>query len=112
VLKTPVFRFEEERLTDAPVAAFRVRLAEPGRLACLRGWPGLHPLEDEGETLALRWHHTRMGAVEEGTLRVQVHEQGAHIRLDGRLRGWGAFLLLGWMRWRTDRLLDRLVREL
>jgi hypothetical protein len=60
----------------------------------------------------LRWHHTGLGAVEDGTLRVTPHEQGAHLLLNGRLRGWSAFLLLGWMRWRADRLLDRLVREL
>lgn len=112
MLKSPVFRFQEERLTDAPVAAFRIRLAAPRELPCLRAWGGLHPLEDEGEELALRWHRTCLGAVEDGTLRVMPHEKGAHIRLNGRLRGWSAFLLLGWMRWRTDRLLDRLVREL
>ena len=111
-MRTPVFRYLEERLTDAPVDAFRARLAAPGALACLKNWPGLHPMEDEGAELALRWHRTWLGAVEDGTLRVLPHERGAHLRLSGRLRGWSAFLLLGWMRWRTDRLLDRLVREL
>jgi len=32
--------------------------------------------------------------------------------LDGRLRGWSGFLVLGWMRWRTEHVLDRLVGEL
>ena len=111
-MKKPVFRFQEERLTDAPVALFRARLAEPGRLPCLKSCPGLRPVEVEGEELVLRWHHCRMGAVEDGTLRVRPHEQGAHLLLNGRLRGWSAFLLLGAVRWRTETLLARLVREL
>ena len=111
-MPTPVFRFQEERLTDAPVALFRTRLAAPGDLASLRICHGLHPLELEGEEMAIRWHYAFLGAVMDGTLRVMPHEQGAHVRLNGRLRGWSAFLLLGWMRWRTERLLDQLVREL
>jgi hypothetical protein len=111
-MRRPIFRFQEERLTDAPVEAFRVRLTGPGTQASLKACPGLRPVEQEGEGLVLRWHHTGLGAVEDGTLRVTPHEQGAHLLLNGRLRGWSAFLLLGWMRWRADRLLDRLVREL
>jgi hypothetical protein len=111
-MKRPVFRFQEERLTDAPVALFRTRLAEPGRLPCLKSCPGLRPVEAEGEELVLRWHHRCLGAVEDGTLRVRPHEQGAHLLLTGRLRGWSGFLLLGVMRWRTETLLARLVREL
>jgi hypothetical protein len=111
-MRTPVFRFQEERLTDAPVELLRNRLAAPGTLASLRACPGLRPVEREGEELVLRWHHACLGAVEDGSLRVMPHERGAHFRLDGRLRGWGAFLLLGWVRWRTERLMARLVREL
>ena len=111
-MRRPVFRFQEERLTDAPVALFRDRLAAPGGLASLGICRGLHPMEAEGEELAIRWHHPVLGAVMDGTLRVMPHERGAHLRLDGRLRGWTAFLLLGWMRWRTERLLDRLGRAL
>jgi hypothetical protein len=110
-MRKPVFRFQEERLTDAPLAEFQ-RLAAPGGLVSLRGCPGLGSLESEGEDLVLRCHHAWMGAVLDGTLRVMPHERGAHLRLNGRLRGWTAFLLLGWVRWRTDRLLDHLVREL
>ncbi len=109
-MKTPVFRFQEEVLTDAPLELVRERLQ--AGLPCLRACPGLHPAERAGEALILRWQHHALGAVEEGTLRAEPHERGAHLSLDGRLRGWGAFLLLGWMRWRTDRLLDRIVKEL
>jgi hypothetical protein len=108
----PVFRYQEERLTDAPMSVFRARLADPAALSSLKACPGLHPLEAEGEDLVLRWHHARLGTVEDGTLRVSPHEGGAHLHLAGRLRGWSAFLVLGVVRWRTDRLLDRLVREL
>lgn len=111
-MKMPVFKFQEEVLTDAPLATIRTRLATPATLVSLKACRGLRSLEEEGEELTLRWHHTWLGAVEEGTLRVQPHEKGAHLRLDGRLRGWGAFLLFGWMRWRTDRLLDRFIQEL
>jgi hypothetical protein len=38
--------------------------------------------------------------------------KGAHLRLEGRMKGWSAFLLFGLLRWRTDRLLDRFVEEL
>jgi hypothetical protein len=109
-MKTPVFHFQEEVLTDAPLTLVRERLQ--AGLPCLKACPGLRSPELNGEGITLRWHHHVLGAVEEGTLRAEPHEQGAHLRLDGRLRGWSAFLLLGWMRWRTDRLLDHLVREL
>ena len=111
-MRKPVFRFQEERLTDAPLALFRARLADPASLACLKACPGLRPVEAEGEELVLRWHHRGLGAVEDGTLRVTPHERGAHLRLNGRLRGWGAFLLLARVRWRSERLLARLVGEL
>lgn len=111
-MPTPVFRFQEERLTDAPVALFRSRLAAPGDLPCLKGCRGLSPLDVEGEELVLRWHDRRLGAVLDGTLRVEPRDRGSHVLLTGRLRGWSGFLLLGLVRWRTERLLDRLVGEL
>jgi hypothetical protein len=109
-MKTPVFRFQEEVLTDAPLALVKERLQ--AGLPSLKACPGLRSPEFSGDGLILRWQHHALGAVEEGTLRVEPHEKGAHLRLDGRLRGWSAFLLLGWMRFRTDRLLDRIVRDL
>jgi hypothetical protein len=109
-MEIPVFRFQEEVLTDAPLGLVKERLLSG--LPCLKACPGLHAPECSGEGLALRWQHHALGAVEEGTLRVEPHERGAHLRLDGRLRGWSAFLLVAWMRWRTDRLLDQIVKEL
>jgi len=109
-MKTPVFHFQEEVLTDAPLALVKSRLE--GGLPCLRSWPGLRSPEPSGAGLTLRWQRHVLGAVDEGTIRVESHERGAHLRLDGRLRGWSAFLLVGWLRWRTDRLLDRIVGEL
>jgi hypothetical protein len=111
-MRQPVFRYQEERDTDAPMSVFRSRLADPGALASLRACPGLHPLEADGDELVLRWRHARLGSVEDGTLRVSPREDGARLQLTGRLKGWGAFLVLGMVRWRTDRLLDHLVREL
>ena len=111
-MKRPVFRFQEAVLTDAPLQLLHTRLRAPESLACLKACPGLRPLEVEGEALILRWQHARLGSVEEGTLRVRPHERGAELEWHGRLHGWGAFLVVGWVRWRTDRLLDRLVQEL
>jgi len=111
-MKRPVFRFEEALLTDAPLPVLHARLTAPESLACLKGCRGLRPLEVAGEELTLRWQHARPGSVEEGTLRVRPHPQGAELHLQGRLKGWGAFLLVGWVRWRTDRLLARLIQEL
>ena len=111
-MKVPVFRFQDERLTDAPMALIRERLAGPNPPLCLKACPGLRPMEVFGEELVLRWHRTYPGAREEGTLRVRAHERGAYLSLQGRLGGWSAFWLAGWMRWRTDRLLERIVEEL
>ena len=111
-MKQPVFSFREEVLTDAPLEALRARLGAPESLVSLRAFTGLRPLEAEGETLTLRWQRARLGAVEEGTLRVRPHERGAHLQIEGRLRGWGAFLVVGWVRFSHDRCLERLIKEL
>jgi hypothetical protein len=109
-MKKPVFHVQEEVLTDAPLEELCDRL-ETG-LPCLRACPGLRAPERTGEGLVLRWHRHAFGTVEEGTLRVSPAEAGAHLRMDLRLRGWGAFLLVGPARFRTDGLLDRIVRSL
>jgi hypothetical protein len=111
-MKQPVFRFQEAVLSDAPLPVLRTRLGAAETLVALRGCRGLRPLEVDGEQLTLRWQRVRLGSVEEGTIRVQPHERGVHLELQGRLKGWGAFLVVGWVRWRTDRLLDRLIQEI
>ena len=114
-MKTPVFRFEAEVLTDAPFAAISARLgrlASPSDLPCLRPLQGWLPPELGEERLVLRWRRARGGSEESGELRITPDPKGAHLRLEGRLRGWTGFVLLGLLRWRTDRLLDRFVEEL
>lgn len=109
-MRQPVFHFQEELLTDAPLEVLHTRLTEG--LPCLKACPGLHPPEASGEALAFRWHHHVLGAVEEGTVRLEPHERGTHLRMDLRLRGWSAFLMVGLVRFRTDGLLERIVRSL
>lgn len=109
-MRTPVFHFRSEVLTDAPLELVRERL-EAG-LPCLRACPGLRPPERTGEGLTLRWHRRALRATEEGTLRLEPDPRGAHLCMDLRMRGWSAFLLVGFARLRTDGLLDRIVRSL
>jgi hypothetical protein len=117
-LKRPVFTFREERLTDAPFALIRDRLAAPGSVVCLAPFRPFQPLVPAGEGpdgaqgLVLAWRRRRLGAEERGTLTVTPDGRGAVLRLEGHLKGWSALLLSGWLRWRTDRLLDRFVEEL
>lgn len=113
-MKRPVFSFEAELLTDAPFdhAAARLRGEGPQAFRCLRplsAW-GV-PAEGEGR-LVLCWDRRVAGAEEAGTLVLSTDPKGTHLRLEGRMKGWSAFLLFGLLRWRTDRLLDRFVEEL
>lgn len=113
-MKRPVFSFEAELLTDAPFDLLVGRLRDQGpaafrSLGSLRHWqaPAV-----EAEHLVLRWSRVLAGSEESGSLVLSPDSKGAHLRLEGRLKGWTGFLLLGWLRWRTDRLLDRFVEEL
>ncbi|WP_306592022.1 hypothetical protein [Geothrix sp. 21YS21S-4] len=113
-MKRPVFSFEAEILTDAPFEVVVARLRNPGSdgfrsLQSLQGWQV--PLMEDGR-LILRWTRALSGAEESGALTVSPDPKGAHLRLEGRMKGWGSFLFFGLLRWRTDRLLDRLVEEL
>ena len=113
-MKRPVFTFEAELLTDAPYDLVAGRLRDPGpegfsSLRALQGWRGAVA---EGERLVLRWSRVLAGSEESGALILSPDPKGAHLRLEGRLKGWSGFVLLGWFRWRTDRLLDRFVEEL
>ena len=113
-MKHPIFSFEAELLTDAPfdLVADRLRAGGPQSfrsLRTLREWQA--PAAEEGR-LVLHWSRILAGSEESGTLILSPDPKGDHLRLEGRLKGWSGFLLLGWLRWRTDRLLDRFVGEL
>lgn len=114
-MKQPVFSFEAEILTDAPFAHIAGRLLSlesPSALRCFRALGPWLPLEADSQELRLRWSRRVLGSQESGTIRVRPDPKGAHLRLQGQLRGWGGFLRLGLVRWHTDRLLDRFVEEL
>ena len=114
-MRQPVFSFEAEILTDAPFEQIATRLqglASPAELRSLRAFRGWLPVTVAAETLSLRWERTRAGALEQGHILIRPDDRGAHLRLEGRLKGWSGFLLLGLLRWRTDRLLDRFVEDL
>ncbi|NWJ39686.1 MAG: hypothetical protein HXX12_01795 [Geothrix sp.] len=113
-MKRPVFAFEAELLTDAPFDHIAGRLRREGpqafkSLGALSAWA--IPEDDSGR-LVCRWERMIGGAEESGSLTLAPDAKGAHLRLEGRMRGWPAFLLFGLLRWRTDRLLDRFVEEL
>jgi len=113
-VKRPAFSFEAEVLTDAPFDHIVDRLRDVGP----QGFKSLRPLSrwrdlDVGEGRAiLAWTRQAAGAEESGELTVTPHPKGAHLRLEGRMKGWSGFLIFGVLRWRTDRLLDRFVEEL
>jgi len=113
-VKRPVFSFEAELLTDAPFDYVEGRLREEGpsafkSLAALSVWT--QAVREDGK-LVLGWDRVVAGAEESGSLTLSPDPRGAHLRLEGRMRGWSAFLFFGLLRWRTDRLLDRFVGEL
>jgi hypothetical protein len=114
-VKEPVFSFEAELLTDAPFNRIAERLnalASPSGFRSLQPLLTWLPMEGGAEVLHLRWERVRWGALEQGGLIIRPDARGAHLRLEGRMRGWAGFLLFGIMRWKTDRLLDRFVEEL
>ena len=113
-MATPVFSFEAELITDAPFEHIEGRLrCEPPQafksLCALSVWD---MPEVSSDRLVLRWSRSIGGAEESGTLMLSPDPKGAHLRLEGRMKGWTAFLFFGLLRWRTDRLLDRFVEEL
>lgn len=113
-MKHPVFRFEAELLTDAPYEHVegRLRRESPQAFRSLRALRVWAAPEGTADRLILRWSRTVGGAEESGSLTLTPDPKGAHLRLEGRMKGWSAFLFIGLLRWRTDRLLDRLVEEL
>lgn len=113
-MKRPVFSFEAELLTDAPfdLVAGRLQVAGPEGFRSLRALRDWQAPVVEGPRVVLRWSRVLAGSEESGELVLSPDPKGAHLRLEGRLKGWTGFVLLGWLRWRTDRLLDRFVGEL
>lgn len=113
-MKRPVFSFEAELLTDAPfeLVAARLRSEGPQAFKSLRPLGAWAAPEEASGRLTLRWARTVTGAEESGELILSPDAKGAHLRLEGRMKGWSGFLFFGLLRWRTDRLLDRLVEEL
>lgn len=113
-MATPVFSFEAELLTDAPFEhiAGRLQNETPGTFKCLRSLRGWTAPEMASDGLILRWERALPGAVESGFLAVSPDPKGAHLHIEGRMKGWSGFLFFGILRWRTDRLLDRFVEEL
>jgi hypothetical protein len=113
-VKRPVFSFEVEILTDAPYEHIvrRLRHENPSAFKSLRPLSGWTPPEEGEGRLVLRWVRRVAGAEESGVLILAPNPKGTHLRLEGRMKGWSAFLLFGLLRWRTDRLLDRFVEEL
>lgn len=113
-MKRPVFSFEAELLTDAPFKhiAGRLQNESTGAFRCLRSLRGWAAPVVAHDALMLRWEHALPGAVESGVLTISPDPKGAHLHLEGRMKGWSGFLFFGILRWRTDRLLDRFVEEL
>ena len=113
-MKRPVFSFEAELLTNAPYDHIVGRLQREGPSAfkCLGTLGVWAAPEGDSHRLVLGWVHSRRGAEESGELTLRPDPKGAHLRLEGRMKGWSAFLLFGLLRWKTDRLLDRFVEEL
>ncbi|BDU69478.1 hypothetical protein GETHOR_15790 [Geothrix oryzae] len=113
-MKHPVFSFEAELLTDAPFDHIveRLRAAPPQLFKSLRPLSRWAAPEVVADGVILRWTRTMAGAEESGELTLRPDPKGAHLRLEGRMKGWAGFLFFGLLRWRTDRLLDRFVEEL
>ena len=113
-MKRPVFSFEAELLTDAPFDHLvgRLRQEPPQTFKSLRALGVWGAPELVGDRLRLHWSRRVLGAEESGELTLSPDPKGAHLRLDGRMKGWTGFLCFGLLRWRTDRLLDRFVEEL
>ena len=113
-MKRPVFSFEAELLTDAPYEHIAGRLQNdgPSTFKSLRSLSVWAPPEATSDRLVVRWARMVMGASESGELTLSPDSRGARLRVEGRMKGWAAFLVFGLLRWRTDRLLDRFVEEL
>jgi hypothetical protein len=113
-VKRPVFSFEAEILTDAPYDHIvgRLRQDPPSAFRSLRALRTWAAPEAADGRMILTWARPMPGALESGRLILTPDPKGTHLRLEGRMKGWAGFLWFGWLRWRTDRLLDRFVEDL
>ncbi|MFN8009978.1 MAG: hypothetical protein U0P81_01105 [Holophagaceae bacterium] len=110
-MKVPVASFSEERLTDAPYAEFAARLRKPAGFRHLAFVAPFMGVDEQPGEVRLVWVRRRLAAEERGTLILRPDPKGAFLRLEGQVRGWGCFLVLGLLRWNSDELLERLVDE-
>lgn len=111
-MKVPVAAFEDERVTDAPYGEFAARLREPASFRHLAFAAPFMAVEEEAGELRLLWTRRRFASEERGILILRPDDKGAYLRVEGRVKGWGCFLVFGLLRWHADELLDRLVEEL
>jgi len=111
-VKVPVASFSEERLTDAPFDVVAAHLRTPRNSASLAFIAEWTSVSGGVEEIRLAWTRRRFLAEEEGQLVARPDAKGAHLRLEGRMKGWGSLVAFGSLRWHTDDLLDRLVHEL
>ncbi|HJW43888.1 MAG TPA: hypothetical protein VJ463_05505 [Geothrix sp.] len=125
-MKQPVFRFSDERLTDAPYAVIESALIRMERPKAFSPWSGLAspgmalgwvedsiegPKEEEG-LLRLRWTATYWGTREEGCLTVDPSGDKVHLKLEGKCRGWFVIGSIGLLSWGASRSIDRFVESL
>lgn len=114
-MRVPVFTFQDEVRTDAPFAHIQARLQAGASPWGFRALGRLGAWECQaGEGGALRLQQDRRWAGAEARLRLTIREDGAgaHLHLEGRIRGWAGFLGLGRLRWQADGLLVRFVEDL
>lgn len=114
-MRAPVFSFGAEVLTDAPFGHIREKVSgagSPAGFRCLKPLQVWGPVEAGPDEIRLRWERRRTGSEESGCLVIRPDPKGAHLRLEGRMKGWTGLVFFGLLRWKTDRLLDRFVEEL
>jgi len=135
-VKVPVFRFEEEVLTDAPIELIEDKLGDWNEVCSrlprfrairqegevhytkMRPWLGerdilLQPLDKDGERIRLQWFLTPMAGLEEhGGIEAWPEEGKTRLWLWGRLKGWPSLLTIGAVRFVSDQSLEKFVETL
>ena len=135
-MKVPVFRFEEELLTDAPLEVIESKLGNiQGIASSLKRFRGIRlegdasyarvspwfgekdvlfmPLVRDGARIRLQWSMTPMAGLEEhGGIEAWPEEGRTRLLLWGRLKGWPALLAVGAVRFVSDQSLEQFVESL